>query len=106
MWEALVGELQSEAGNRQKLRLHLKNNYSKKKGWSVVQVVECLPSKYEVLSSNPSKCKKRKKGMMCGSVVSSIKPYIGRNLHPYPQTANIQSITFHVTFAPEYLSLY
>jgi hypothetical protein len=32
----------------------LKNKKHKKKDWGMAQVVECLPSKGEVLSSNPN----------------------------------------------------
>jgi hypothetical protein len=46
------------AGVGKNARPYLKNN-QRKKGFDVVQVVECLPSKHKALSSNPSTTKKR-----------------------------------------------
>jgi hypothetical protein len=43
-----------------KPRPYLKNTQYKKGAGRVTQVVECLPSKCEVLSSNPSTTKKKK----------------------------------------------
>jgi hypothetical protein len=40
---------------------HLKNNPTEKRAGRVAQVIECLPSKCETLSSNPSTIKKKKK---------------------------------------------
>jgi hypothetical protein len=35
--------------------------YLKNKGWGIPQGVKCLPSKHEVLSTDPSTAKKKKK---------------------------------------------
>jgi hypothetical protein len=42
------------------MRPYLKNNQHKRAG-TVVQVIECLPSKHEALRSNPSTAKEKKK---------------------------------------------
>jgi hypothetical protein len=45
----------------QKARHYLKNKPKAKRAGGVAEVVECLPSKPEALSSNPSNSKKKKK---------------------------------------------
>jgi hypothetical protein len=62
-WEAEVGGSQSEANPGQNVRSYLKKITKAKRAAAMVQVVTCLPSYYEHLSSNsivPKKQRKRK----------------------------------------------
>jgi hypothetical protein len=54
---AMVGSVKWEDCGK-KARSYLKNNQRKRAG-SMVQVVECLHSKYKALSSNPSTTPKK-----------------------------------------------
>jgi hypothetical protein len=57
-------------------RPHLKNTKYQRRAGRVEQVIECLLSKYETLSSNPSteNKKKEKEGSSPSSVEADLKP--------------------------------
>jgi hypothetical protein len=62
MWEAEVKRIPVPDQPEQKGRPYLKNNYSKKGGKGIVQVVEHQSSKHETLKSNSSTAPPKKKG--------------------------------------------
>jgi hypothetical protein len=63
------------------MRFYLENNKTQKRAGRVAPVVECLPSKHEVLNSNHSTTKKERKKEMDRRCPVCMKPWVQSQHH-------------------------